>query len=110
MSREAGIYAAVILTLIILWKKRVYLALVVFLIELLALQIDHKKFSYMCFIALLLIYMTSPDPVSETECDEVIFKPHEEKIRKYLMQKDPSMLHRVSFILRITCNVRLINL
>lgn len=93
--RQAGINAAVFLTLITFMKKRTYSSLAVLALELLAYQADQKKISYLCFVVLGYIYMSTPDKVDDSETDEVIFQPYEQDIRKYLMSKDPSMLHKV---------------
>jgi hypothetical protein len=93
--RQAGINAAIFLALITVWKKRTYTSLVVLALEFLAYQKDQKKFSYLCFVVLGYIYMSTPDKVDDCETDEVVFKPYEQEIRKYLMAKDPSMLHKV---------------
>lgn len=98
LKYNSGLYAAGILAFLLVWKKKIYWGLLIVALEAFAYETDHKKISYICFMVLMYMYISHPDPVSGADIessDEVAFRPYEVEIRKYLMQKDPSLLHKV---------------
>lgn len=64
-------------------------------------QIERQRVSGLVFLAITCLYLRvgrSRESELETE-DEVSvqFAPHEQEVRKYLLQHDPGMLHKVCF-------------
>jgi len=82
-----------LLTLYLLVKRKSIIPPILCALEYSIANSGQKKVSYVCFLLLEWLYFTCTRG-NETEVS-VDFQPREQEIRKYLMAKDPSKLHKV---------------